>query len=162
MNESVRKPPMTTVSIHRLTVDDIDGARSAFAMMHAVFEEAPSELSDPYLAELLGDPSFWALTAVDDSGPVGCVTAHELAMTRHEAKELFVYDLAVHPDRQRRGIATLLVRALVDAAAADGIEVVFVAADDEDDHALRYYESLGGSPTKATIFDLGDGPTTSP
>jgi hypothetical protein len=32
------------------------------------------------------------------------MAGHELATTRHERTELFVYDLAVRVDRQRRGI----------------------------------------------------------
>ncbi|MCC6226050.1 MAG: SAM-dependent methyltransferase [Microthrixaceae bacterium] len=141
--------------IRRLGVGDIDDARAAFEMMHRVFASETSDLSDRYLCELLQDGSFWALGAFDAGEPLGCITAHELAMTRHERRELFIYDLAVDADHQRRGIGTSLVQRLVADAAAVDIDVVFVPADDEDTHALAFYESLGGRPTEATIFDLG-------
>jgi aminoglycoside 3-N-acetyltransferase I len=76
-------------------------------------------------------------------------------MTRHQRSEWFVYDLAVRKDRQRRGIGRRLVDALVSDAARRGIDVVFVPADNDDDHALAFYTSLGGRPSPVTMFDLG-------
>jgi len=83
---------------------------------------------------------------------VGGVTAHALAMTTAEASELFIYDIAVRADQQGRGVGRRLVAALRDAAAAVGIGVVFVAADNEDGHALDFYRALGGRPSPVTVF----------
>lgn len=142
--------------VERLGVEDVRRAREAFTVMHEAFAEDRGELSDGYLDELLGDRSFWAVAAFDDGTAVGCITAHALPMTRHERSELFVYDLAVRADRRRDGIGRTLVETLVAEAAREGIDVVFVPADDDDDHALRFYAALGGRPSKVTIFDLGD------
>jgi aminoglycoside 3-N-acetyltransferase I len=143
------------VEFRRLGPTDVEAARAAFAMMHRVFEAEPAELSDRYLADLLTSGSFWAIGAFEADEPVGCITAHELPMTRSERTELFIYDLAVRADRQRRGIARRLVDTLVSDAAERGTDVVFVAADDEDDHALAFYADLGGRPAPVTMFDLG-------
>lgn len=139
----------------RLGGGDVQRARAAFEMMHDVFDEDPEELSDGYVASLLANDSFWAIGAFEANEAIGCITGHELAMTRHERTELFVYDLAVRVDHQRRGIGRRLVEALVTSAADRGIDVVFVPADDDDTHALTFYESLGGRPAKVTMFDLG-------
>jgi tRNA-Thr(GGU) m(6)t(6)A37 methyltransferase TsaA len=143
------------VVFERLRVGDVQRARAAFEMMHDVFDEDPVVLSDGYVAGLLADESFWAIVAFEAGEAIGCITGHELAMTRHERSELFVYDLAVRVDRQRRGIGRRLVDALVTGAADRGIDVVFVPADDDDTHALAFYTSLGGRPAKVTMFDLG-------
>lgn len=143
------------VVIERLGVADVERAREAFRMMHDVFEAEPAELSDRYLTDLLADGAFWALVAHDGTAPVGCITGHELPMTRCEGIELFVYDLAVRVDQQRRGIGRRLVQTLVGLAADRGIDIVFVPADDEDEHALAFYASLGGRPAEVTMFDLG-------
>jgi tRNA-Thr(GGU) m(6)t(6)A37 methyltransferase TsaA len=149
------------VVIERLDAN-VTRARAAFTMMRDVFDEADDDseavpLSDGYVARLLADASFWAIAAFEAGEPVGCITAHELPMTRHERTELFVYDLAVREDRQRLGIGRRLVDALVTGAAERGIDVVFVPADDEDTHALAFYERLGGRPAAVTMFDLGAG-----
>ncbi len=138
----------------RLT-DQVDLARDAFHMMHEVFDEGGEVLSADYVGRLLADQRFHAFAAVEADQPVGCITAHDLAMTRHERDETFIYDLAVREDRQRRGIGRLLVETLVSDAARRGIDVVFVPADDDDDHALAFYASLGGRPAPVTMFDLG-------
>ena len=143
------------VVIERLGVGDVQRARAAFEMMHAVFDEDPDVLSDGYVTGLLADESFWAIGAFEAGEAIGCVTGHELAMTRHKRTELFVYDLAVRVDHQLRGIGRQLVNALVTSAADRGIDVVFVPADDDDTHALAFYASLGGRPAKVTMFDLG-------
>lgn len=145
------------VAVVRLGPGDGPRARAAFMMMHEVFEEDGEELSDAYLATLLADPSFWAIGAFEADEAIGCITGHALPMTRHERTELFVYDLAVREDQQRRGIGRQLVEALVASAADDDIDVVFVPADDDDDHALAFYERIGGRPAKVTMFDLGAG-----
>ena len=143
------------VVIERLGIGDVQRARAAFEMMHNVFDEDPDVLSEGYVTGLLADESFWALGAFEAGEAIGCITGHELAMTRHERRELFVYDLAVRVDNQRRGVGRQLVETLVTGAAARGIDVVFVPADDDDTHALAFYADLGGRPNKVTMFDLG-------
>ena len=143
------------VVIERFGIGDVQRARAAFKMMHTVFDEDPDELSDSYVTGLLANESFLAIGAFEAGEPIGCITGHELAMTRHERTELFVYDLAVRGDDQRRGIGRQLVNALVTRAADRGIDVVFVPADDDDTHALAFYANLGGRPAKVTMFDLG-------
>jgi aminoglycoside 3-N-acetyltransferase I len=39
-------------------------------------------------------------------------------------------------------------------AAQAGIAEVFVAADNEDTHALDFYQALGGRGMRTTFFDL--------
>jgi aminoglycoside 3-N-acetyltransferase I len=144
---------VTDVRIRRLTADDLALARATFAVLVAVFDEGePGPLSEEYLVELLGRPSFWALAACVDDEVVGGITAHTLPMTRSPSSELFIYDLAVRPDHQRRGIGRRLVLDLCAAAALAGIATVFVPADDEDVHALAFYRALGGEPAPVTIF----------
>ena len=143
------------VVIERLGVGDVQRARGAFEMMHDVLDEDSDVLSDGYVTGLLANESFWAIGAFEAGEAIGCITGHELAMTRHERTELFIYDLAVRVDKQRRGIGRRLVDVLVASASERGIDVVFVPADDDDKHALAFYESLGGRPAKVTMFDLG-------
>lgn len=143
---------MSTVSVRRLTSGDEELARRLFAMMAAVFEEAYQELDDPYLNALLQRRDFWVLAALEGDEVVGGVTGHALPMTRSPSQELFIYDLAVRADRQRRGLGRLLIQSLREGAAAAGITVAFVPADNDDEHALEFYRAVGGVPQAVTIF----------
>ena len=75
-------------------------------------------------------------------------------MTRSEATEIFLYDIAVDTEHQRRGIGRRLVDTLRTMARTEGIDVIFVPADNQDTHALDFYRSLGGRPAAVTMFDL--------
>ena len=71
------------------------------------------------------------------------------------ASAIFIYDIAVVPAHQRQGVGRALVEALREMPAADGIDVVFVPADNDDTHALDFYRALGGDPAPVTIFTFG-------
>ncbi|MEO6956015.1 MAG: GNAT family N-acetyltransferase [Antricoccus sp.] len=148
---------MADYRIQRLTRKDLEVARKVFAMMADVFgedDEGPvtEPLTDQYLDRILDRDSFWALAAFDDGDVVGGLTAHTLPMTRSTESELFIYDLAVRQDQQRRGVGSELIRAARSRAAAEGIDVVFVPADDDDTHALEFYRAQGGAESAVTHF----------
>ncbi len=144
------------VGVVRLGPGDLDRARAMFSLLDDVFGADAEELADDYVSGLLARRDFWAVAALVGDEVVGGLTAHELVMTRGEGRELFVYDLAVLPEMQRSGIGRRLIDAVVAGAAADAIEGVFVLADNDDDHALKFYEAIGGRPVPVTMFELGD------
>jgi aminoglycoside 3-N-acetyltransferase I len=147
---------MAELSTQRLTTSDRDLARRLFAMMADVFEEPGAALSDAYLDALLARPDFWALAALSGDDLVGGVTAYALPMTRAETTELFIYDVAVRADHQRRGVGRQLLTKLREAASAAGIGEAFVPAEDEDTHALDFYRALGGVPAPVTLFTFSN------
>lgn len=143
---------MSGIRVERLTAAGIERARTLFAAMAQVFETEAEPLSDAYLRRLLERDDFWALEAAADGRAVGGLTAHVLPLTRAEVSEVFLYDIAVIPEFQRRGIGRQLVATLRAQATAAGITVLFVPADNEDAHALDFYRALGGIPAPVTIF----------
>jgi aminoglycoside 3-N-acetyltransferase I len=143
---------MTSIRAQRLTTADAPVARRLFLLIARVFEEPVEPLSDVYLARLLSRPEFWAIAAFAGDDLIGGLTAHTLPMTSSESSEIFIYDIAVRADHRRRGVGRQLVTALRAAAAAEGVEDIFVPADNEDTHALDFYRALGGEPSAVTHF----------
>lgn len=143
--------------VRRLTSADRALARETFLTMAGVFEVPATPLSDAYLDRLLARADFWAFTAVDGERVAGGLTAHVLPMTTGERSELFLFDIAVVPEQQRRGIGRALIDTLRALATAEGIDVVFVPADNEDTHALDFYQALGGDAAPVTIFTFDKG-----
>jgi aminoglycoside 3-N-acetyltransferase I len=150
---------MADIHTRRLTTADRELARTLFDLMNEVFEAEPGNLSDGYLDRLLARPDFWVFAGFIGDTLAGGITAHTLLMTRAEQSEVFIYDLAVRADLQRQGVGRALVIALCAAAAAEGVDNVFVPADNEDDHALAFYRSLAGDPAPVTIFTFDPGVT---
>jgi aminoglycoside 3-N-acetyltransferase I len=139
----------------RLGPGERERARQLFRLMAEVFDEPRDELADDYLDGLLERREFWAMAALAGESVVGGVTAHTLPLTRAAKSELFVYDVAVDAAHQRRGVGRLLLEGLRVAAASTGISEAFVAADNEDEHALDFYRAVGGAPAAVTIFSFG-------
>jgi aminoglycoside 3-N-acetyltransferase I len=126
------------------------------ALMDAVLSLFGEAFNDPaymckrpganYLRELLGGDSFIALAAFADGGQVtGALCAYELHKFEQERSEIYIYDLAVAATHRRQGIATALIGALQEIAAARGAWVIFVQADTalEDAAAITLYTKLG-------------------
>jgi aminoglycoside 3-N-acetyltransferase I len=142
------------VTVERLGPSQRAAARALFALMAEVFEEPHEALSDAYLDRLLGRPDFWALGARVGGELAGGLTAHTLPMTTSEWAEVFLYDIAVRPDHQRRGLGRRLVAELCRRARDAGIATMFVAADDEDAHALDFYRAIEATGSPVTMFVL--------
>lgn len=142
------------MQVKRLRVGDRQVARALFTLMATVFEENAEALSDDYLDRLLAREDFWALGAFAGDDVIGGITAHTLPMTRTQSSEMFIYDLAVHPNHQRTGVGRRLVAELRAQAAAVGIRELFVPADNDDAHALDFYRALGGTTSPVTIFSF--------
>ena len=142
------------VLVRRLSQQDRELARATFICMAEVFGEAHAALSDAYVDALLGRAELWVFAAIEAGSVVGGLTAHTLPMTTSERAEVFLFDIAVAPEQQRRGIGRRLVEALRREAGRWGISTVFVLADDEDSEALSFYAALGGRPSKVTQFEF--------
>lgn len=143
------------IRVRRLAATDIVLAAATLALMAEVFDEPRSALSEAYVRRLLSRNDFWLLAALEEGRPVGGLTAFALPLTRLEASELFIYDLAVHPANQRRGIGRALVQELTAQGSRAGMPVTWVPADDGDEHALEFYRALGASESPVTIFTFG-------
>ncbi len=146
---------MSQICVERLGAGDVERARALFLLVAGVFETETGPLSDGYLERMLAREDFWAIEATADGRAVGGLTAFTLPLTRKEELEIFLYDIAVLPEFQRRGVGRELVAALRRLAAAAGIATVFVPADNQDTHALDFYRALGGEAAEVTIFTFG-------
>jgi len=146
--------------VSRLRSSELDRnhAHALFAVMADAFEESRPELGDAYVDRLLAREDMWIVVARSGDTVVGGLTAHVLPMTRSESTELFIYDVAVHPDQQRKGVGRALIAFLRDAGRAAGHGALFVPADNEDTHALDFYRAVGGDGAPVTIFTFDDEP----
>jgi aminoglycoside 3-N-acetyltransferase I len=145
------------IRVWRLGPEDRELARDTFALMAAVFGETHTPLSDTYLDGLLRRPEFWAFAPTRAGAVIGGMTAHTLMMTAFEGAEIFLYDIAVSPTFQRRGVGRQLIDALRQAAISLGASTVLVPADEEDTAAVDFYSALGGRPRRVAFFEFGSG-----
>jgi aminoglycoside 3-N-acetyltransferase I len=135
------------VSIYQLTRDDAALLQSLLLVFGEAFGEVETYVghqpSAGYLQQLLGGDCFIALVALKNGEVVGGIAAYELQKFEQERSEIYIYDLAVAVTHRRQGIATALIQALKQLAAARGAYVIFVQADVGDEPAIALYSKLG-------------------
>jgi aminoglycoside 3-N-acetyltransferase I len=142
------------VYLRRLNENDVESLRQLIGLFRMVFEENPNTIpSKDYHQKLLANPHFLAFCAFADQKVVGGITAYELQKYDQEASEIFVYDIAVHPDFHRKGLGKQLVEALTEYGKAHNVQVIFVGAHEEDQHALDFYQATGGKGEKVVLFN---------
>jgi aminoglycoside 3-N-acetyltransferase I len=142
----------------RLSAHDLLKMRALNNLFGDVFEDPASYHSDPptdeYLAKFLSDDSSIVLVAKENDNVIGGLVAYTLNKFEKQRKEVYLYDLAVSNQYQRRGIGRKLIEELKAVAKQANAYVVFVQAD-EGDEAVKFYESLNPDENiKTRNFDF--------
>ncbi|QUH22390.1 GNAT family N-acetyltransferase [Methanobacterium alkalithermotolerans] len=109
--------------------------------------------SDNYLVKLLKNENIIFVVAKYEKDIIGGLTAHELPSTYFEANEVYVYDLAVHPNFQKKGIGSRLIEELKNISCSKGDKEIFLQADVGDD-AVDFYHKIGGVPENVIHFSF--------
>jgi ribosomal protein S18 acetylase RimI-like enzyme len=92
----------------------------------------------------LGDRLHHLLLAYEDGQPAGFVSGVEVTHP-DKGTEMFLYELAVDPAFQRRGIGAALVEALAELAAGAGCYGMFVLTERDNSAAMATYQRAGGA-----------------
>jgi len=141
------------IEVKKLSQGDVSAFKLLIHLFNVVFEEDESAIgSDVNLFKLLSNNHFVAMAAFDQYEIAGGLTAYELPMYSADRSEIFVYDLAVKPEYQRRGIGKRLIQHLKEYCFENGINEFFVLAHEEDIHAVEFYRATGGKSEKVVNF----------
>jgi diamine N-acetyltransferase len=95
------------------------------------------------------DPSGFVLLAVDDAEIVG----YAQIAPGHGALEIKRFYIA--PTRHGRGVAQLLMDAVVRSAAARGAGALWLSVWEHNPRAIAFYRKVGFAETGVSTFELG-------
>ncbi|MEO8569561.1 MAG: GNAT family N-acetyltransferase [Ginsengibacter sp.] len=141
------------IEIQKLSGHDIDKFEKLIRLFENVFEmENFTMPCRNHLQQLLEQDSFFVFVALASHDIVGGLTAYTLQQYYSTSPLVYVYDLAVKKEFQRRGIGKNLMTALTTYCIGLGIEEIFVQADAIDDHAIEFYHSTGATAEKVIHF----------
>ena len=146
------KPDPGSFRIKRLAKEQLADFQALVHLFNEVFEEESKIGSEDHLLKLLSSENFIALVAFAENEVVGGLTAYELPMYYSDASEIFLYDLAVKAEHQRKGIGKGLLQALKDHCMENEVKDFFVMAHEEDEHAIEFYRSTGGKSENVINF----------
>ena len=133
------------VSILKLDSENIKHFIELIRVFEDVFEMKNFVMPDAeYLLQLLKKDIFHVFVASSNNKVVGGLTAYMLPAYYLKSPSIYIYDLAVKTEFQRKGIGTMLISNINTYCKSIGVEEVFVQADLEDGHAIDFYKSTGG------------------
>ncbi|MDN5217013.1 GNAT family N-acetyltransferase [Fulvivirgaceae bacterium BMA12] len=145
---------MQNTEIKQLTKHDLTDFQQLVVLFMEVFEHEGNTIPGaPYLKRLLARDDFIAFVVKIDDTVVGGLTAYELRKYYSEISEIFIYDIAVQPKFQRKGLGKRLLSALRDYCGTSKINEIFVAADQDDQQAVDFYHTTGGRAERVLHFN---------
>ena len=141
------------LEIKKLGRQDLDKFVALIQVFEDVFEMKMFRMpSKDYLKSVLEKEGFFVFVALLNNQVLGGLTAYTIHQYYAEKPLVYIYDLAVKREFQRQGIGKKLIQSTTDYCKANGMEEVFVQADVEDDYAIEFYQSTGGTPEKVIHF----------
>jgi aminoglycoside 3-N-acetyltransferase I len=141
------------IEYKKLNGNDMKYLTGLLKLFEEVFEIKNYTIpSAVYLQTLLSNNNIIFYIAVCNHEVVGGLTAHILASTYFEASEVYLYDLAVKTIFQRKGIGRRLLQSLEAFCKTLQIKEIFVQADKEDLHAIKFYHATSGVPENVIHF----------
>lgn len=141
---------MNDTSIIKL--ENIAQLRELVTVFSLAFKSA-YDTTDAYLSAMLENTSCIILGALVEDRIVGGLVAFEM-IPIHGTKELYIYDIAVHPEFQKQGVGAQLMKALKQEARTRGVGTVFVDAESEDEEAVAFYRAIGGEEVAVNHFNF--------
>ncbi len=124
-----------------------DQVAAATQVLWLTFELSAVPLSPAELDRVLARPNYHLFLAEAADGTVlGVATVQLVLASDLRSTEALLWDLAVHPDHQRRGIGRALVAHVRAWAEAEGHSAAFVLAEGDDAEAIAFYRRLPEAP----------------
>lgn len=108
--------------------------------------------SGEHLTRLLSGDSFVAIVARADDKVIAGLTAYVLHQYHSEKPILYVQDLAVLPDYQRKGVGSKLIGFTGDHCRKENCELCFIQAEEIDDYAIEFYRSTRPAKEEAVVI----------
>jgi len=133
-----------TVDIKMLKADDLDNFIKLVELFTEVFETPDFVMPDrAHLQTTLTNKDFYAVVAMVNGSMAGGMSVYRLNQYYSTKPLAYIYDLAVLPVFQRKGIGKKLIEYLKTYCSEHGFAEIFVQADRVDDYALDFYRSTG-------------------
>ncbi|HEX2919688.1 MAG TPA: GNAT family N-acetyltransferase [Bacteroidales bacterium] len=125
-----------------LQQNNIEEFCELISVFENVFKMDPyTRPGETHLKKLLQNNHFYAIVTLVEKRIIAGLTLYVLDQYYSEKPLAYIYDLAVLPEYQRKGIGRRLVEFTNEYCMKNGFEEVFVQADKVDDYAIEFYRS---------------------
>lgn len=143
----------TLITYIKLGQTDITKLIELIDIYAQVFETKNFSLPNvEYLQTLLDKENVLFFVALLNDSVIGGLTAYILPSVYYPSNQIYIYDLAVKHDWQRKGFGKEIISLLKSYCIEHGYKEIYVQVDFEDQHAIDFYEATGGHSQKVIHF----------
>ncbi len=96
--------------------------------------------------KMLERDDYHVIVAIEQDRVIGGLVAYELPMYKKDEKEMFLFEIAVHPEWRHQRIGTRLVEAIKQVCVERDVPKMFVLTSSKNQAALSLYTKTGGIP----------------
>lgn len=128
------------IEILRLRPNELDKFQGLISVFEIAFEmknfRRPGNL---HLQKILAKDGFIAIVALQNNNVIGGLTIYMLDQYYSEKPLAYVYDVAVLPEYQRKGVGKKLIKFTNEFCKQMDFYEVFVQAEKEDGYVIDFY-----------------------
>lgn len=139
--------------IELIKPEEIDKFMALRQIFIEVFEEDASELDEEQSKRLSDNRNFIAIGATVGFELAGGLTGHLVTNYYKGGLDLFIYDIAIKPEHQRKGIGVELLNYTKQFCKNHGVKEMYVAAESADENALAYYRKTDAEEISTKFFN---------
>ena len=142
------------VEIKKLSREEIGRFVELIQVFERVFEMRNFTMPGRnHIEQLLQGDNFLVFVGLDDDKVIGGLTAYVMEQYYSAAPLVYIYDLAVETNYQRKGIGRALIEHINSYCKKAGVEAVMVEAEEPDEYAIEFYRSTGATGKKTVHFE---------
>lgn len=142
---------LSTMKIKKLDQLELSEFRSLIAIFNEVFENDKPIPENNYLSKLLSNPNFMVFVVMLNNEVVGGLTVYILQRYYSPQPSAFIYDVAISPNFQRRGLGKALIEHVSSFCKENGYYEAFVDAEFDDLDAVNFYKATPVSNVMSVV-----------
>jgi ribosomal protein S18 acetylase RimI-like enzyme len=131
--------------IRRLGAGDEAEAIEAIHVLKPAAERAGHDASPGHMRALLAREENYLYVASVDAAPVGFLLAYRVPRVDRDQDMVYLYEIDVVAEHRRRGVGSLLVRALKEECRGRNVMKMWVGTETGNVAARALYESTGAT-----------------
>lgn len=130
------------IEIKILQADDLEDFNVLLTVFDIVFEyEQYQRPHEEHLLKLLRNSTFYAIVAKSENKIIAGLTAYTLDQYHSTRPVLYIQDLAVLTEYQRKGVGKKLMAFTKTFCRENEFQEMFIQAEKIDDYAVEFYRT---------------------